>query len=110
MTAEWVRRIYGVNYKRGDRVVVDGRAGTIVSFPDQYLGVRFEACTRVARCHPTWRVVPEPHEFESSADSAEICRCGVPKVTHAAIMHNRAAEIERHRALARKPLKKPARR
>lgn len=57
MSAEYVRRYYGVDYKRGDRVTVDGRPGTIVSFPEQYLGVRFDDFPKVAlRAHPTWRV------------------------------------------------------
>jgi hypothetical protein len=57
MSAEYVRRYYGVDYKRGDRVTVDGKPGTIVSFPEQYLGVRFDAYPRlVMRAHPTWRV------------------------------------------------------
>ncbi|MGN6245151.1 MAG: hypothetical protein ACTHQ3_15975 [Motilibacteraceae bacterium] len=56
MSAEYVRQQYGVDFKRGDRITVDGRPGVIVSFPGQYLGVRFdgEAFTTVA--HPTWRV------------------------------------------------------
>lgn len=57
MGAEYVRRAYGVDYKVGDRVTVDGKPGTIVSFPEQYLGVRFDdRPVRVARCHPTWEV------------------------------------------------------
>ena len=57
MTAEYVRRYYRVDYKRGDRVTVDGHPGTIVSFPDQYLGVRFDHAPKVTvRCHPTWKV------------------------------------------------------
>lgn len=56
MSAEYVRRAYRVDYRRGDRVLVDGRAGTVVSFPNQYLGVRFDGQTRTVRCHPTWRV------------------------------------------------------
>ena len=57
MSAEYVHRYYGVDYKQGDRILVDGRPGHIVSFPDQYLGVRFDDATKVtARCHPTWRV------------------------------------------------------
>lgn len=56
MTAEYVRRYYGVPAKRGARVTVDGRPGRIVSFPGQYLGVRFDGEKRTARCHPTWRV------------------------------------------------------
>ena len=56
MSAEYVRRYYAVDYKRGDRLIVDGRPGTLVSFPDQYLGVRFDGETFTSRCHPTWRV------------------------------------------------------
>lgn len=56
MSAEYVRRTYGVDYKRGDRVRVDGRTGTIVSFPGNYLGVRFDGERATTRCHPTWRV------------------------------------------------------
>lgn len=64
MSASYVRRYYGVTYKRGDRVTVDGKAGTIVSFPDQYLGVRFDGVRGVARCHPKWRVeLGEPEPF-----------------------------------------------
>lgn len=56
MSAEYVRRLYCVDYKRGDRVNVNGSVGTIVSFPGQFLGVRFDGETRTAHCHPTWRV------------------------------------------------------
>ena len=60
MGAEYVRRYYGVTYKRGDRVTVDGRAGTIVSFPGQYLGVRFDGERHTERGYPKWRVEPFP--------------------------------------------------
>ena len=56
MTAAHVRSHYGIDYKTGERVVVDGRPGIIVSFPGQYLGVRFDGEKRTSRCHPTWRV------------------------------------------------------
>lgn len=56
MSAEYVRRYYGVNYKRGDRLTMDGRPGTLVSFPEQYLGVRFDGDKHTSRCHPTWRI------------------------------------------------------
>ncbi|MGH1563076.1 hypothetical protein [Mumia sp. DW29H23] len=59
MSAAYVRSRYAVDYKVGDRLVVDGRAGTLASFPDQYLGVRFDGETRTSRCHPTWRVSRE---------------------------------------------------
>lgn len=56
MTATYVRGYYGVDYKRGDRLVVEGRPGTLVSFPGQYLGVRFDGEKRTSLCHPTWMV------------------------------------------------------
>ena len=57
MSAEYVRRYYGVDYKLGDRITVNGMPGTIVSFPNQYLGVRFDENPKVTRpAHPSWRV------------------------------------------------------
>lgn len=62
MSAAYVRRYYGLTCKRGQRVTVNGRAGVIASFPEQYLGVRFDGEKRTRRCHPTWEVdyTPEP--------------------------------------------------
>ena len=58
MSAKYVREHYFVPAKRGMRVEVDGKPGTIVSFPGQYLGVRFDGGPSfTVRCHPTWRVV-----------------------------------------------------
>ena len=37
----------------------DGKPGTLVSFPGQYLGVRFDGEGHTSRCHPTWRVERE---------------------------------------------------
>ncbi|HEY1177558.1 MAG TPA: hypothetical protein VGF17_15480 [Phytomonospora sp.] len=56
MSAEYVRSHYAVDYRRGDRITVDGRPGTVVSFPGQYLGVRFDGSKHTSRAHPTWRV------------------------------------------------------
>ncbi|AJT42401.1 hypothetical protein [Psychromicrobium lacuslunae] len=66
MSAAYVRRYYGVPAKRGVRVTVEGRPGVIVSFPEQYIGVRLDGEKRTSRCHPTWGVeYPEPTELES---------------------------------------------
>lgn len=64
MSAEYVRSRYGVDYKRGDRIVyAEGttleQRGTLVSFPGQYLGVRFDGEKRTTRLHPTYRVTRE---------------------------------------------------
>lgn len=60
MSADYVRGHYGVTYKVGDRLTVDGRPGTLVSFPGQYLGIRFDGQRHTSRAHPTWRVQPAP--------------------------------------------------
>ena len=60
MSAEYVRGTYGVEFKVGDRLLVDGKPGTLVSFPNQYLGVRFDGETHTRHCHPTWRVYRLP--------------------------------------------------
>lgn len=76
MSAEYVRRFYRVDFKRGDRVTLHnhwacpsehGRCedtsrderGVIVSFPGQYVGVRFDGEKRTSPCHPTWRLSKE---------------------------------------------------
>lgn len=59
MSATYVRSYYAVDYKVGDRLLVDGRPGVLVSFPAQYLGVRFDGDKHTSRCHPTWRVERE---------------------------------------------------
>lgn len=60
MSARYVREHYGVPAKRGTRVTFtdhDGsRGGVIVSFPDQYIGVRFDGERRTSRLHPTWGI------------------------------------------------------
>jgi hypothetical protein len=67
MSAEYVRRYYNVAYKRGDRLTVEGRPGTLVSFPGQYLGVRFDGERITSRCHPTWEVA----RFDETSESGE---------------------------------------
>lgn len=56
MSAQYVRDYYGVDYKVGDRLTMDGKPGTLVSFPGQYLGIRFDGEGHVSRAHPTWRI------------------------------------------------------
>lgn len=56
MSADYVRRTYGVPEKRGGRVVVDGRDGVITSFHDRRLMVRFDGEPRPVPAHPTWCV------------------------------------------------------
>lgn len=52
MSAAYVRRYYRVDFKRFDRLAHDnGRSGVVVSFPDQYVGVRFDGDRHTSRCH-----------------------------------------------------------
>ena len=78
MSAECVRRYYGVDYKRGERVTVDGKPGVIVSFPGQYLGVRFDGERHTRRAHPTWRVERDPSPCPTPDEG---CACDPPFVT-----------------------------
>lgn len=64
MSAEYVRHYYGVDFKRGDRITVDGKPGTVVSFPGQYLGVRLDGEKHTERCHPKWRIERIPMTTE----------------------------------------------
>lgn len=75
MSARYVRQAYGIDYKAGERVIVDGKPGVIVSFPDQYLGVRFDGEKRTTRCHPTWRVERTGIRF-CTAPLPNCDRCG----------------------------------
>lgn len=62
----WHREHYGVPARRGVRVTVDGRSGTIVGARDSHLRVRFDEPlspsaasgrrSRIFSCHPTWLV------------------------------------------------------
>ena len=56
MSAADVRRMFGVDYKRGERITVDGKPGEIVGFMGQYLQVKFDGEKHSRRAHPTWRV------------------------------------------------------
>ena len=69
MSAAYVRQAYGVDYKVGDRLVFDGKPGTLVSFPDAYLGIRLDGDKHTSRCHPTWRIEREAHEFTEDVNA-----------------------------------------
>lgn len=52
------RQRYGVTFKRGDRVAVDGKPGTVTSYTrsQQYIRVRLDGDKKSVPCHPTWRM------------------------------------------------------
>jgi len=88
MSASYVRSHYPVDYKRGDRLVLRDhytlpRHGVLVSFPDQYLGIRFDGEKRTSRCHPTWCIEREAHEFREDVEDYSMCVCGMPALGHA---------------------------
>ena len=70
MSAAYVRGYYGLTCKRGQRVTVKGRPGVIVSFPGQYIGVRFDGEKFTTPCHPTWEVDYDPKENAAQAEGA----------------------------------------
>ena len=56
MSVDQIRRYYGVDVKRGQRITVDGRTGRVTSFRGMYLMVRFDGRKFSLPCHPMWRV------------------------------------------------------
>jgi hypothetical protein len=68
VSADYVRAYYGVPAKRGMRVLVDGRSGTIVAFKGAHLRVRFDHDGRIRSCHPTWRVHYSPATRGATGD------------------------------------------
>ena len=56
---DYVRAYYGVPARRGMRVTVDGKPGTITRGDGQYIRVRFDGEKHSRCCHPMWRVIYE---------------------------------------------------
>ncbi|MFC0431079.1 hypothetical protein [Kutzneria buriramensis] len=56
MSADYVRRYYGVPARRGGRVEFDGRPGVITSCPGAYVRVRLDGQHRSVPAHPAWRM------------------------------------------------------
>ena len=85
MSAKYVRDYYHVDYKRGDRLVLrwDDSHGTLVSFPGASLGIRFDGEKHTSRCHPTWLIEREAHEFREDVEDYSMCVCGMPALGHA---------------------------
>lgn len=52
------RQFYGVTFKRGQRVTVNGKPGVVTSYDrtHMYINVRFDGDKRPVPCHPTWRM------------------------------------------------------
>lgn len=60
MAYNYIRRIYGVCFRPGRRISVDGREGTVMrakrGTDPQYVRVRFDGEKHPVECHPTWNV------------------------------------------------------
>ena len=58
MAYDYISRTYGVEFKPGERVAMDGKPGTVVRAQGdpQYLRVRFDGQKHVSNAHPTWQI------------------------------------------------------
>jgi len=54
-TFDYIYRTYGVRYKRGMRVTVDGEPGTVVGTMNSYIRVKFDGRKFPVNCNPTWK-------------------------------------------------------
>ena len=67
MAYEYVRRMYGVDPRPGQRITMDGRHGTIVRprGDPARLRVRFDGRRHISNVHPTWEVDYAPASFSA---------------------------------------------
>lgn len=74
MSYAYIRRVYAVDPKVGQIIVMDGRIGTITrpQGDPQYLRVRFFGEKHISNVHPTWRVDYHPSRIgEADGDGSE---------------------------------------
>ncbi|MFK4136799.1 hypothetical protein ACI2KR_31715 [Pseudomonas luteola] len=67
---DYIEKVYGVRFKRGRRVQVNGNSGTVTNASQGYVRVRFDGKKDSVLCHPTWRLVMLPEI--ASPDSAGV--------------------------------------
>lgn len=53
---DYIAETYGVCYRRGQRVIVNGKPGKITSTRGPHINVLFDGGKLPVPCHPTWRV------------------------------------------------------
>jgi hypothetical protein len=53
---DYIRMFYGVPAKRGGRIRVRSKTGTILGAAYPYLRIRFDGEKRVRHVHPEWRI------------------------------------------------------
>jgi hypothetical protein len=58
MAYDYIRQTYGVDFKPGERIAMDGKPGTVTRpmADPQYLRVRFDGLRHISNVHPTWRI------------------------------------------------------
>ena len=56
MSFAYIRRAYGVPAKRGARVTIEGRPGTVTSARSGHVRVRMDGEKYSRPYHPTWNV------------------------------------------------------
>lgn len=56
----YIRKAYGLDVKRGDRVLYQGggfcKYGTVTGASDAYLNIRMDGEKHAGRYHPTWEL------------------------------------------------------
>lgn len=68
----YIRRIYGVEPKIGQRITMDGKPGVIIRprGDPHYLRVRFDGEKHASNVHPTWKVTyADKSEFSADQSS-----------------------------------------
>jgi hypothetical protein len=53
---EYIRTYYGVNAKRGGRIVYKNKSGTIVGSKGPYLRIRLDGEKKIGNYHPTYEI------------------------------------------------------
>lgn len=58
MAYDYISKAYGVHFKPGERIAMDGNPGTVVrpQGDPHYLRVRFDGQKHATNAHPTWRI------------------------------------------------------
>lgn len=72
MCLPYIRKTYGLDVKRGDRVIYQGggfvKHGTVCGAADGYLRIRMDGETSIGRYHPTWELTIRPRATPTTKD------------------------------------------
>lgn len=53
---DYINSHYGLKVKKGDRVKMQGKPGTITGAGNMYLLIMFDGEKKSLPCHPTWEM------------------------------------------------------